>query len=815
MATSRSTPILTQPSSYHPPPLPARPKISYGNRDRFSPSLADEESSPMGTVGFELTIFGLDHQNPDSARDHLVHVLNDLCNQHTFPPVNVWRGDAISALDYAFISLSSSVSSPCPDLLEDLRLLLNTLPDLRATWRLCNGPDCTRRVFFVFPSDGEAQSMLNPLCEWFQAQCMSIMAERTTHPPSTSQTCLSFDLFNGDDVAIGGIASLGNVESSLNSHLRQQYGHDVIVGSRVELEDDVYCAVLRDWPSTQAFLHNNQNGLPTDWFLYGVSVGKPTLLFSFNTQGAPPNPVSRPMPFSTSENVIQPQLDYFRSEFGQFTSTLNTMFDHISQAEQHLEQNNQTLLGMMSAQYLLSNYRMNLLLLTNEQDRLNAQCDCYQDQLAATSDLPTRQCLQAALGCANDCRSIVAAEIEQDCKETQAVRLSLAAHDCLALPISPSPVLSPPLVSTSDALPSSTPPSHPSRIRSCSPDDMGESRGMPRPRLQSVSDSRWAPLGSGPVTHKGKQHASDDMVETSVASSVPFSALSINSNGLGDPLKCHSISNMISHFHPTIWLISETKSPRPMASHVHTPSYHVFENPGLSTPSHGGKWGVVLGVSSTVYSQQVSLESYPALQARVLVVDLVMPAPSGRGVQLVYMPPGILGYNPFSGSNYLLAITMRALTSLSATIAVTPSLIGRFIPLSTSALPTFLWLMTLLELPTIALYFSTFRFSMIQHCYDQAVASHLLLPTLVLKCPPASGVPSNMKRYRLSDFAQQVDNLLQGSHHPLDPISNDEEFDSRYRAMTETLGKAAAASFQLLSALPPGVQEQHVNNDKI
>ncbi|KAI5994864.1 hypothetical protein EDC04DRAFT_2910425 [Pisolithus marmoratus] len=467
MATSRSTPILTQPSSYHPPPPPARPKISYGNRDRFSPSLADEESSPMGTVGFELTVFGLDHQNPDSARDHLVRVLNDLRNQHTFPPVNVRRGDATSALDYAFISLSSSVSGPRPDLLEDLRLLLNTLPDLRATWRLCNGPDRTRRVFFAFPSDGEAQSMLNPLREWFRAQRMSIMAERTTHPPSTSQTRLSFDLFNGDD----------------------RYGHDVIVGSWVELEDDVYCAVLRDWPSTQAFLHDNQNGLPTDWFLYGVSIGKPTLLFSFNTQGAPPNLVSRPMPFSTSENVIQPQLDYFRSEFGQFTSTLNTMFDRISQAEQRLEQNNQTLLGMMSAQYLLSDYRMNLLLLTNEQDRLNAQCDRYQDQLAATSDLPTRQHLQAALGCANDRRSIVTAEIEQVRKETQAMHLSLAAHDHLALPISPSPVLSPPPVSTSDAPPSSTPPSHPSRVRSCSPDDVGESRGMPRPRLQSVSDS--------------------------------------------------------------------------------------------------------------------------------------------------------------------------------------------------------------------------------------------------------------------------------------------------------------------------------------
>ncbi|KAI5980770.1 hypothetical protein EDD15DRAFT_2381295 [Pisolithus albus] len=174
MATSRPTPILAQPSSYHPP---ARPTICYGNRDRLSPSLADEESSPMGTVGFELTVFGLDHQNPDSARDHLGRChFNSRLRLYLPFLIHIW---------------SSS---------EDLRLLLNTLPDLRATWRLCNGPDRTRRLFFAFPNDNEAQSMLEPLREWFRARHMPIMAERTTHPPSTSQTRISFDLFNANDV---------------------------------------------------------------------------------------------------------------------------------------------------------------------------------------------------------------------------------------------------------------------------------------------------------------------------------------------------------------------------------------------------------------------------------------------------------------------------------------------------------------------------------------------------------------------------------------------------------------------------------------
>ncbi|KAI6039585.1 hypothetical protein EDC04DRAFT_2895102 [Pisolithus marmoratus] len=118
----------------------------------------------------------------------------------------------------------------------------------------------------------------------------------------------------------------------------------------------------------------------------------------------------------------------------------------------------------------------------------------------------------------------------------------------------------------------------------------------------------------------------------SIASSVPFSALSINANGLGDPLKCRSISNMISCFTPTVWVISETKSPHPVASCIHISSYHKFESHGLPTSSHAGKWGVILGVSSAVYSQQVSLEAYPALQARAIAIDLVLPTPSGHSI---------------------------------------------------------------------------------------------------------------------------------------------------------------------------------------
>ncbi|KAI5992337.1 hypothetical protein EDC04DRAFT_2911211 [Pisolithus marmoratus] len=322
----------------------------------------------------------------------------------------------------------------------------------------------------------------------------------------------------GGEVAIGSIAGLGNVESSLNSHLRQCYGNDVIVGSWVKLDDNIYCVVLKDWPMTQAFLHENPNGLPTEWFLYGVSVGKPTLLFSFNTQGAPPNPVSHPMAFSTPESNIQSQLDFFCTEFGHFMSMLNSMFECISLTEQCLEQNNQMLLGMMSAQSLLSNYHMNLLLLTNEQDHLTAQHDHYQDQLLASPDSASHQHLLIALKEVDDQHYTVAAEIEQVCMEMQAVCLSLNTHGHLALPtVPPHTVLTTP--SPSPVLLSSVPPpSSPLCIRSRSPDDMADSCRLPRPHFQSVADSQWAPgttdgSSSLPEGRKGKQCTLDDMIQ--------------------------------------------------------------------------------------------------------------------------------------------------------------------------------------------------------------------------------------------------------------------------------------------------------------
>ncbi|KIM51179.1 hypothetical protein SCLCIDRAFT_668817 [Scleroderma citrinum Foug A] len=479
MSTSSPTPVLCQPTSYQLPPPPIRPKIEVDPSRLRPTSPFEEEDSLMGTVGLELTVFGLEHVSPDSARDHLMRILNELRNQYEFPPVNVRKADASSTLDYAYITLSSSVTSPRPDILEDLRLILNTLPNIYAIWRVCSGRDRTRRVFFSFSTDGEARSMLTPLREWFGARRFAIMAERITHPPSDSQTRISFDLFResdveqvlqtppflrgstlcpgrpryiipkyGGEVAIGGIAGLGNLESCLNHHIQRDFGQDAIAYSRIELEDDVYCVIFKDWTTTQDFLKKTQDGLPAGWFTYGATIGKPTLLFSFNTQEAPPNPITRPASTASIESPVQVQFDAFRNEALQFTSTLNAALDRISLVEERQERNNQKLSRMIAAQFLIGDLNSDLLSHENEVHRLNDRYDRCQEQLCSLSGSSSdaHQQLTSSMQVINERRQVVSKEVESLRSEVRAIRHKLLSDSQLTLPSPTSTVTSSSLI---------------------------------------------------------------------------------------------------------------------------------------------------------------------------------------------------------------------------------------------------------------------------------------------------------------------------------------------------------------------------------
>ena len=129
---------------------------------------------------------------------------------------------------------------------------------------------------------------------------------------------------------------------------------------------------------------------------------------------------------------------------------------------------------------------------------------------------------------------------------------------------------------------------------------------------------------------------------------VPFHALSLNANanGLGNVMKCNSISQAISSSQPHAWALLETKSTFPVAHRVRVPGYLTFETHGLpSAHPRSGRCGVIVGVHRTLASTVVDV--IPLLRGRVVAVDIILHRVFGNGVTHrfigIYAPwdPGI------------------------------------------------------------------------------------------------------------------------------------------------------------------------------
>lgn len=118
-------------------------------------------------------------------------------------------------------------------------------------------------------------------------------------------------------------------------------------------------------------------------------------------------------------------------------------------------------------------------------------------------------------------------------------------------------------------------------------------------------------------------------------------------------MKCNTISSMIKQYQPHVWVINETKSPLPTASHIHAPGYNVFENTGICVSSRAqGKWGVILGIAKSIHVQRVDTSFDSSLDGRAVVIDLVIPTSTGGflhrvlGVYAPWDPGTTLSGNP-------------------------------------------------------------------------------------------------------------------------------------------------------------------------
>ena len=114
---------------------------------------------------------------------------------------------------------------------------------------------------------------------------------------------------------------------------------------------------------------------------------------------------------------------------------------------------------------------------------------------------------------------------------------------------------------------------------------------------------------------------------------VSFRIISLNANGLADPMKLTAIHTMIQSMNPHAFVIGETKNADPvsLSQQLELSEFDLHENPGRPLSTRGkGKWGVIVGVRRGLFNiQPVSLS--PLLQGRAVTLDLILSTDHNRG----------------------------------------------------------------------------------------------------------------------------------------------------------------------------------------
>jgi len=100
--------------------------------------------------------------------------------------------------------------------------------------------------------------------------------------------------------------------------------------------------------------------------------------------------------------------------------------------------------------------------------------------------------------------------------------------------------------------------------------------------------------------------------------------MSINANGLHNPMKLSAIQDMVNSAQPHILVIGETKSANEVGSRLQLPGYDSFENPGRQNGRKSGKWGVIVAVRRGVLTVQ-RLSIADTLRGRAVALDLTIP----------------------------------------------------------------------------------------------------------------------------------------------------------------------------------------------
>ncbi|KAI0039606.1 hypothetical protein FA95DRAFT_1503927, partial [Auriscalpium vulgare] len=843
----------------------------------------------------ELILSGL---NRPGASQHAARIVEDFNRAHPaerLPPLRIAPVDNRDRLDYVSISLDPDLSpEPRPDVLEAVRQRLDGLEGLRASWRISPGPDRSRRIWFQ-ADDLTQANILHPRLKTFLEEhnityqsdfvfksssrvyfevtshdafdtlkLHPPVFERRTFPPSRArfvQPCY------GLEIAISGCSQIPDARRRFDAYIHNKYG-PVVASSRLCLDGDVYCVVLKTWSVTARLLKDEFTAIKNDrTSSLFIDVVPPFLLYFLNGQGLPSN--SRFLQYSPNPSMdpalhdLRAEVDSMREQGQSLVKTISQLASQHSRAMDDLRDQNQRTLAAVStiSASVAASTQLNAASATLESLRSERRQLQLMSMLAGNPEI-VQQLTEQAAQLDND----IARQDEVVKHERQQV---LALQQAVLPTLAPPGIRAPPPPSTS---------ARTSRAREESPEDSASAppprrsrmsiRDMVRDSQEDMDTDEQVPShspGAAFPSHSASSALRGDAsppiqtpsgpelvrssgmvpsyltfapprlvafafiallllsLSTPALSSQTLHAVSVNANGLHDDMKTHAISGMISQSRPHIWSINETKSRASVASRLHTSGYSTFESHGQpARNSRSSKWGVIVGVRRDLQAQSVPVPS--TLSGRVVATDIIIPTAGRHGfihrVIAVYAPWNPGGDEPTPGTFWPLITDLCRSASHSwsvigdcnVTLTTAESQSGSHLLSNRTHFLSFLNVARGHDLwsdqpdrDVASCY--TYRGPFGSSIIDRAIHSNfgVLSGQISSTSTPRFLHPKRTERHRFDEFSRQVDGRIRDSPVLSAPIINDDiSFSSVYSALTDVLLESAKASFQLPRAYAPG-----------
>ncbi|PPR03431.1 hypothetical protein CVT24_012700 [Panaeolus cyanescens] len=278
------------------------------------PGPSNQTSSRM----IELIASGLAHTSPSSAEVYLRKIIRRVELNETgpkFSPLSISQPDG-ETVDYVFVSLDGSPDAKESDtqaeILESVRLALDLQPDVEIKWRAApKNQDLSRAVWFQATDLMPAEALQTNINTHFrehniQYQNTVIVEELNRvfytlkYPKDVDgllETRLTFDDQDftphlphyiqpnfGLEIAVPGLQNLSNAQAKIDRYLQTTYqtsGDDpIVLRSRIELDDSVYCVILPTRDLANRFLSDPFTLLDDS----GNQLQRPLYLYDFNSR---------------------------------------------------------------------------------------------------------------------------------------------------------------------------------------------------------------------------------------------------------------------------------------------------------------------------------------------------------------------------------------------------------------------------------------------------------------------------------------------------------------------------------------------------